>query len=731
MSEDSGKSLTKEDEKLLKEIRERFDYARDYWQEIREEGKEDMRYASGNPWPAAEVAKRKAAFRPIVSFDEIGQYVNQLVNDIRQNKRAVKVVPRGLGANDESANLLGDLVREIEYKSNAQAAYATAFENMCTRSYGGWRIVRRYVSEKSFDQELRIVRIPNPDSSYPDPDCKEADYSDAKYWFLLDTVPRKEYKRKYPKAKIADFNTEHIAIAPSWIKEDQIQVAEYWRVEETERNLLHVKVPGTSPGAPPETVPMYEDELPDDKDIDEMRDSKQVVNERKTNKRKIVQYITNGIEILERNDEPGKYIPIVWLTGKETYVDEGSGPKRILESFIRKARDPQMLLNYYRSTEAEVVGMTPKTPWIGVVGQFHETENWAASLNTPVAYLEYKAKVDNVDGLLPPPMRQPYEPQIQALEMGAESCRRAIQAAMGLSGLPTNAQKLNDKSGVALKEIDENEDKGSFHFIDNFEMALEFSGRIMVNQFPEVYDSPREIGVRNAKEEHRSVKINQPTTDEDGKSVTYDLSKGEHEVTISTGPSFQSEREAADEFVKTIVPELEGLQIPPQIKMKLLAMLVKTQNIGPMGDEISKLLDPPDQTAAQLQQAQQQSQEYQTMVAEQQTKIQQLELEKKAHVVDNEYMMQKAKIDNELKLAIAEITTKSQDAQARAELTQDLLKEMHVAAHDIAKQHVQHAHEKLLADQAAATAQQSQSDAQEHEQTMAANSDTSNNGSGD
>jgi hypothetical protein len=45
-------------------------------------------------------------------------------------------------------------------------------------------------------------------------------------------------------------------------------------------------------------------------------------------------------------------------------------------------------------------------------------------------------------------MRQPYEPPIQAFEIGAESARRGIQAAMGWSALPTDAQRINNKSGT-------------------------------------------------------------------------------------------------------------------------------------------------------------------------------------------------------------------------------------------------------------------------------------------
>lgn len=680
------------DEKLLAEIRERFDYAQDCWKDIRDEAKTDMDYVSGNPWPPEEKKKRVDAGRPCLSMDELNQYTNQLINDIRQNKRAVRVVPRGYGANDKTAELRGDLIREIEYKSNAQSAYACGFENMCNRSYGGWKIVRRYVNEKSFEQEIRIVRIPNPDSSYPDPDSKEADYSDAKYWFLLDLIPRKEYKKKYPKAKITDFDGDHIKTAPNWIKEDQIQVAEYWRVEITVRNLLEVKGPDGKP------LTMFEDELPDDVDVAKLRKQKQILNERESEQRKIVQYITNGVEILEKLPQPGKYIPIVWLTGKELYINDGSGPKRYLMSLIRLARDPQMMVNYCRTSEAELIGMTPKVPHKGVVGQFHNPEQWQAANTTPVAFLEYNAITEATGAtVLGPPQREDYTPQIEPLELAAESARRAIQAATGLSALPTNAQRLNDKSGVALKQIDANEDRGSFHFIDNYKMALEYSGRIINDLIPCVYDSPREIGMRNAKDEHRTEKINQKFSNDKGEECTYNMTVGEHEVTISTGPSFQSERDASNEFVDTMVPELEGLQLDPVVKNKLVALLIKLKNVGPIGDEMVELLDPKagqDQSQQQIAQMQQEAEATKVALAQLIEENNKLKLEKSGKIIDNQFKLQQAWIDRLVKIEIAEIGTKAQDPEQRNKLFIELMSN----AHNAAMQAMQHAHEHSLAD---------------------------------
>jgi hypothetical protein len=704
------------DERILAECRDRFDYCKDQWQDIREDAREDMKYVAGNPWPEAEKLQRKG-IRPCLVMDEYGQYANQVINDIRQNKRAIQVEPEGYGTNDRSAELIGDLFRNIEYDSTAQSAYICGFENMLNRSYGGWIVRHQYINDKSFDQKLVIDRIPNPDASYPDPDCKRADYSDAKYWFLLDLVPRKEYKRRYPKATITDFSDEHFKTASNWIKEDQVQVAEYWVVDEEPRTLYQVRIDDKPP------VTMAEDELPEGFDVArEKEDGGRILNEREAVVRKVTQYITNGIEILETNPQPGKYIPIIWLTGKELFVDDGSGPRKMLMSLVRPMRDALMLVNYCATSKAEVIGMTPKTPWIGYTGTFHKPTIWQSANQIPVGFLEGNAKTEATgDQILPLPTRQPYVPEIQALEMAQESARRSVQAAGGMTALPTNAQRLSEKSGKALEAIDANEDRGTFHFIDNYKMAIAHTGTVMEDLRRYIYDGSREVGVRNKKGEHRVVKINQKHLNEDGVEVYHDLTAGEHKITIGAGPSFESEREAANEFADTIIPELEQIVQDPVIRAKLAALVVKLKNVGPIGDEIVELLDPkngPDQSAAQLQQITQQSQQYQGMVAELQTQVQQYELEKRAKVIDNKYKAAEADKDRKLKLDIAEITTKSQDATARARLTADLMSELHVAAHEAATTAVQHAHEKHLASLSAQQAQATQASDQAHQVSM-------------
>src|SRR6185312_9061485 len=108
-------------EKLLRDIREDFAYMRDYWRENYEEAKIDLRYASGDPWEQDERRDREDNKRPVVCPDELDQYLNQAINNLRQNPIAIEVQPAGEEAEDKDAQTRSDIIRGIEYQSHAQS----------------------------------------------------------------------------------------------------------------------------------------------------------------------------------------------------------------------------------------------------------------------------------------------------------------------------------------------------------------------------------------------------------------------------------------------------------------------------------------------------------------------------------------------------------------------------------------------------------------------------------
>lgn len=689
---------------ILKEIRDTHQYDSEQWRPIRDEGREDMKCLLGDPWEEKERELREAFNRPVLALDELHQYVNQLLNTVRKNKRSIKVIAQGTGANDKTAQLRENRIRRIEYDCNAQSAYITAFEGAVQRSYGVFRINTAYESEESFDQKIVIRRYPNPETVIFDWNCKEVDCSDAEHLTELDYIPKNQFKRRFGSAKIQSFTAEHMRDAPNWIRSEDVLVAGYWKVKKTPRKLLLIDV-GTKEHPKPMTF--LEDALD--------RRPGPVLKTREVFKREVVQYVTNGIELLEENPWAGQWIPFVPVFGRELYVDDGSGSKRNLLSLIRLARDPYMLYCWIRSNMAEAVGQSPKSLYLGYEGQFETGTDWENIARSPTVYATVKAIADptNPGQVLPLPRREQYDPPLQSLELFAEGARRSIQAAMGITPLPTAAQRQNEKSGIALQKINEQEDEGTFHFVDNLDIAIRFGGIQVNDLLDKIEDTAADKGFTRPDQTHEVLRLHDPEwTNPKSQQIEHNQygPGAAHAVTVSTGPSQDSEREAANDFADTIWQNVEQLPLDPQTKGKFLALLIKLRNLGAIGDQMAEILSPsqgnPQQALAQAQQnIAQQTQAIQEMQAE----LQKLRLEKAGKVIDNEYKLQMQEVDRDLKLLIAEVSTKAQDQSERMEAFMTFWKENHGAAHEAGMQASDQAHER---DMTAA--------GQSHEKDMAA-----------
>ncbi|HZW05385.1 MAG TPA: portal protein [Candidatus Nitrosotalea sp.] len=675
------------EEELLTQIREDFRYVKEYWRENYEEAEKDMRFVACIPPKEFEEDRQN---RPCIWPDELSQYVKQSNNNLRQNKRSIKLAPRSEGATDTDAEHRQAYIRGIEYASKAQSIYSTAYEAATECGFGFWRVNCR-VTGPNGEQEPRIVRIPNQFTTYLDPDAREADFSDGNIAFVLDRMRQTKFGRKYRNAKKRSFTGTDIESAPDWFSGQDIIVAEYWHRTELE--------------------------------------------EKDGEKRyKVVQHITNGVEILETNQWIGSWIPIIGLFGEEIYVKTGGESKRVFLSLIRRARGPQQMLAYIGSQEAEEIGMAPAAPLQGYKGQF-DPEQHKDIHKVPRGYLEYGVPLDwNVNWGPPPlPTRSAFSPNLQQYEVAYERWRRSLQAAMGIGNLPTHAQRQNQKSGVALERIENQQATGSFHFIDKFVGALANTGLQLdelITKLAELDSLPKQLLGKDQKGEDVVLKVAPRSLDAASEHLDeadqFFAHRGQFEVTVSDGPNYASQREEASSFADTLLQSLPAMGLPPAISQQILAIAVKLKNIGTYGDEIADLLSPPDvnnlppQIKAMVAQIQAQAQ---TQVQELTAEIQQLKLEKLGKVTeiqgrmalaDKEFMtrMSEADKDRETKLAIAEVMTKAQSLGERVAAVEDLMKQFHEQAHDVAMQATEQAHQKAMAAQAAAT-QAAQSAAQQ------------------
>lgn len=212
----------------------------------------------------------------------------------------------------------------------------------------------------------------------------------------------------------------------------------------------------------------------------------------------------------------------------------------------------------------------------------------------------------------------------------------------------------------------------------------------------------------------------------------FDIGVGRYDVTISIGPSYQSRKDQAFSGM------LEFLKVLPTAAPFIGDLVARSSNMPgakEIADRLKKMLpaqlqegNDPEQQMQQLQaQHAQMAQELQQCTQALQEAKQKIETQQ----VQASAQVTIARMNNIAKIAVAEITTKAQDARMRAEAEMDILQSQHDSAHDAATQAVDHAHEQNMAAQQHDQAMQQQESQQQaaqvqqvgqqaHEQGMAA-----------
>lgn len=523
---------------IVKEGVDAFERCKDAESENRATALEDLRFARlGEQWPSEIKAQRLRESRPVLTINRMGAFIRQVVNDARQNKPQINVRPVDNSGDYKTADVISGLIRNIEHVSSADVAYDTAVECATSAGFGFIRVSLDYASDDVFAMDLGIERVANPFSIYGDPDATSVDGSDWNVAFVTDRVSRDVFKRKYKGKAEVDFDGAGWQSAKSdWLNSDGVMIAEWWSREEYDRAIVRM-TDGRVFG---------KDQLETDPDLQiALQVGALTVNaERIAKSNRVRQRIISGLDVLEDNQWPGRYIPIIPVYGDEFSV-EG---KRYYRSLINQAKDAQRMLNYWRTTATELTALAPRVPFIGPKGAFKsDAERWNTANTRSHSYLEYDGAV--------PPQRQPLDVGAAAGALQeALNASDDIKSIMGIYDASLGARS-NETSGRAIMARQREGDVSTFHFIDNLARSIRQVGRVLVDLIPHVYDKPRIIRVLGVDGKEETVPVNQryqapvesPSGETTDQTITaiHDLTAGKYDVAVEAGPSFTTRREEA------------------------------------------------------------------------------------------------------------------------------------------------------------------------------------------
>lgn len=596
MAKYQPKDIGTKSEKLLAEIRERYHYGLMRWEPTRLAMRDSLKCLTSEygPWPEDELTLRLKPVatsngevrskRPAIHSDILSQYVNRSVGRLRSFKRGIKIAPTGLGGDEKTAERREARIRQIEYEERAWQSRYWAATCQRRQGYGAWKLAIEPEGPRTFRKKIAILPIPNPMAVVIDPDTRRPDRSDMKWAFETERMTQEAFVVQFGEsAQKVSFAVEDQALAKDWIFNDDLLVANYWRVTPRKAKLLLVRTPAglvSDQDVWSEIIEEELDQLPDN--VYAVIDQSIVEDEQDTEIPEAFQYVTNGVEILDEQKLPWSSIPLIFLPGREEYRMESFGGRPgelVLESMIYKAIPAQLTYDFALTNQVEAASQIPKTKFLGYTGTFHG--DWENAHRDPKAYLEADPTLPGVgSGTEPLPLPQVIEfrPPIDLFEIMKQAAIREAENAMGMSSV--EKQDRIGKSGKALEALEGQMELGAVEFDDPLDRAIEYEGRLINEALDIVEDSAREVGLRKNDDTYEKFKL-EPQQDEDGRVTWHPYGRAEaHSVTISVGPTLESQQREAEDFVE----KLMSTNFAPLF----LDQLIRFKRLGQPGEIMEK-----------------------------------------------------------------------------------------------------------------------------------------------
>jgi len=630
----------------------------------RAEALNDIKFAAGDQWPVEIQNSRNVEARPCLTINKIDAYIRQVTNQQRQQRPRLKVQAVNNLADYKVAQVIEGIMRHIEVNSNADTAYDTAFDYAVRMGWGYWRINTRYTSEDSFDQEIYIDTIDNPFTVYFDPNSVLPDGSDAERCLITTVMDKKIFREHYPNADDgASFAQRSTGDdTASWVTKEDIRLAEYFYIER-EKAKLYLLSDGSRHFADSNSF------------FERVEAAGLTVLDQRESFRKAVKWVKmTAMEIIEEKTWAGKYIPVVPCYGAQVIVDD----KRKKYGLVRFAKDPQRMYNFWRTSMTESIALAPKAKWLLAEGQDegHESE-WALANIKSSPVLRYKQK--DIDGApAPVPQRLQPEPPPMGIMEAAGAISADLQMVLGI--LDPNQLPSGNISGKALAGQQNQVDLSNFHFYDNMTRSIRHTGKIILDLVPKIYDTQRVMRIIGSDGQPSMETINEQKTTDDGiQTVLNDVTVGEYDVVMDTGPGFMTKRQQAVDALMPLMAKPELFNVAGDLVFRNMdfpgadVIADRLAAMNPLA-QIDEKSDVPPQVQMELAQAKKTVQDMQNQMAAMQLAMQQradIEQVKQDAETKRELMRQTAKAHNTETMAEVKVNdqnTRSITSQNKTEI---------------------------------------------------------------
>jgi Phage P22-like portal protein len=562
----------------------RFEKAKAFYSPLRQLAIEDTKFVMGdsdNNWQWPELAIASRINKPCLTINITAQHCNQIINNIRQNRPAAKILPRDGDADIKTAEILGGMLRAIQSYSNADTAHDIAAEHAVYGGEGFWRVLTEYESDESFNQTVIIKPLVNPQLVYIDHNAIEPDRSDAKWGFIFEDISHEQAKLDYPDIDASSWGST--SDASGWVGKDTIRLAEYFWCEDVKDTLLAL-----DDGAIIAQSKLHDGAKVEGEFVIAIDGSKHAIK----NKREITtkkwwwcKLLGGQTEPIDKKEWVGSYLPIITVVGKEVNING----EIVRKGIVRDIKDSARMVNYSYSSAVESNALQNKAPYLASKEAIEGFENeWAAANVDAAAYLPYNALTETGDTI---PMPERVAPasiataQVQMLQMSTEQMRASSGQSNSNFGIKSEAS-----SGIGIQRLKAQGEIATFHFPDNLARALKYEATVIVDLIKKIYDTKQIVMILGLDGKNKSAMLDpemqqahQETSHPEVESIFNPL-VGRYDIAIDTGPSYQTQRQESAEALTQLA---KG---DPQL-MQIAGDIIMRSYDFPLAEEMAKRLE--------------------------------------------------------------------------------------------------------------------------------------------
>lgn len=657
--------------------------------------------------------------RPMLSIPSLNQPIRQVYNQFTKAHLGIHIAPKSLEANEETAEIIQGLYRQIEVDSKAYLARNWGADRAFKCGFGAYRVDVVYDTDTDDPDDLKVVikRILRQSSVYWDPFAVEPDFCDQTRCLIVSWMSRAQFAREFPDSKMKGMTIDELIELQSQMPNFTI-----WNVD---------PVKGGVPLKGNEQLKWY-DGANDAVCLAEFFYT-EYEGEGKKKKPLIKWCKINALEVLETGTWNGPYIPIIPCVGEELQPFD---TERRWAGMITPNKDAARVINYEVTAAVEKDSLATKAPWIGAVGQFKTNQAaWQLANVRNFPFLEYDP-VAAGGHLAPPPQRNLDSPDLSSSIALIQLGKDALST--GTAVVDTSQLQALAKRKVAhqtLAGLSEENAVSQSQYVDNMaQITMPYEAKVVLSLLHLYNRKGRVVQIRNEDGTQREVmlggtpfalnpKTKRPIAIPEGMQrsgimpqgikpdqiKSYDLSKGTYGVVVDIGKSYKTKAQEGSDALANVMANV------PQLIPVIGDIWMNYQDFPghkEAAERMKKMLPPQlqdsddennpetlkaqrDQAGMMVEQLSQQLQQMQKMIETEQIKAQ-ADLEKAK--LDGANKLEIARLNAANDFRIAALKVKAEDTKAQIAMLEKAALQDDAQRFEHAENAVDRAHEHATLD---------------------------------